>query len=97
MGALDTHYCCGDDIRAGDRVRSGDWTGVVVFVLGTGSFGAGYKSEDWSYLGRGFMVEYDQVGLVFAEEADEDLELVARVQSCIPQNSGQSDAHGAQP
>jgi hypothetical protein len=74
----DTRYCSGDAIRAGDRVRCADWTGVVVFVLGTGSFAPGYSPAVWSYLGPGFMVEYDQVGLVFSEDADEDLELVAR-------------------
>ncbi len=69
---LDTHYCSGDDIRIGDRVRCADWTGVIVFVYGT------EYSPDWSYLGRGFMADYDKAGLVFSEQADEDLELVAR-------------------
>ena len=69
---LDTHYCSGDDIRIGDRVRCADWTGVIVFVHGTG------YNPDWSYLGRGFMADYDKAGLVFSEQADEDLELVAR-------------------
>ena len=80
MGGTDTHYCTGEDIRAGDRVRCGDWTGTVVFVLGTGSFAPGYNPADWLYLGRGFMVEYDRAGLVFSEHADEDLELVARAE-----------------
>ena len=74
----DTHYRSGDEIRAGDRVRSAEWAGVVVFVLGTGSFAAGYHSAEWSYLGRGFMVEYEQAGLVFAGHADEDLVLIRR-------------------
>jgi hypothetical protein len=80
VGGSDTHYCSGDDIRAGDRVRCAAWTGRVAFVLGTGSFAAGYSPADWSYLGRGFMVEYDQAGLVFAERADTDLVLVARAE-----------------
>ena len=75
MDGSDTHYCSGDDIRAGDRVRCADWTGRIVFVLSTGSFAPGYSPADWSYLGRGFMAEYDQAGLVFSERADEDLEL----------------------
>jgi len=78
MKGSDTHYGSGEEIRAGDRVRCFDWTGVVVFVLGTGSFAADHSPADWSYLGRGFMVQYDQAGLVFNETADEDLELVAR-------------------
>ena len=78
MNGSDTHYCSGDDIRAGDRVRCAAWTGEIVFVLGTGTFVAGYSPADWSYLGRGFMAKYDQAGLVFSELADEDLVLVAR-------------------
>lgn len=78
MDGLDAHYCSGDEIRAGDHVRCVDWTGVVVFVLGNGSFAAGYSPDDWSYLGRGFMIEYEQAGLVFSEEADSDLELISR-------------------
>jgi hypothetical protein len=80
MGGSDTQYASGDDIRAGDRVRNGDWTGVVVFVLGTGSFAPGYPPSEWEYLGRGFMVEYDQVGLVFSEEADSEVVLVGRAE-----------------
>ncbi len=80
MQGSDTRYCSGDDIRAGDRVRFADWSGVVVFVLDSGSFAAEYSPADWSYLGRGFMVQYDQAGLVFSEWADVDLELVARAE-----------------
>ena len=76
----DSRYCSGDDIRAGDRVRCAGWTGRILFVLGTGSFAPGYRPADWSHLGRGFMAEYDQAGLVFAERADADLELVARAE-----------------
>jgi hypothetical protein len=79
----DTHYCSGDEIRAGDRVKCAPWTGRVVFVLGTGSFADGYSSADWSYLGRGFMIEYEQAGLVFEEQADADLVLVTRDSQCV--------------
>lgn len=80
---LDTHYHSGDRIRAGDHVRACEWTGVVVFVLGDGSFLEGYDPADWSYLGRGHMIKYDQAGLVFAEEAGEDLVLVRRAAPTI--------------
>lgn len=78
MPNSDTHYCSGDAIQAGDRVTCAAWTRVVLFVNGSESFADGDTSEDWSYLGRGFMIEYDQAGWVFSEEANEDLELVAR-------------------
>jgi hypothetical protein len=80
MGGSDTQYVSGDDIRVGDRVRCGDWTGVVVFVLGAESFAPGYRPSDWAYLGRGFMVEYDQAGLVFSGSADPDVLLVGRAE-----------------
>jgi hypothetical protein len=86
----DTHYCSGEEIRAGDLVKSADWTGHVVFVLGTGSFAPGYSPEEWSYLTRGFMIEYDQAGLVFSEHADEDLVLVARAEPKAPADDGGS-------
>lgn len=80
MTGSDMHYDSGEEIRAGDRVRCGAWTGRIVFVLGNGSFAPGYSPDDWSYLGRGFMAEYDQVGLVFSPTSDEDLELLARAE-----------------
>ena len=80
MEGTDTCYCSGDDIRAGDVVQCADWTGRIVFVLGAGSFAPGYRPADWSYLGRGFMAEYEQAGLVFSEQADEDLVLLARAE-----------------
>ena len=87
MGS-DTHYCWGEEIRAGDRVRCAGWSGVVVFVLGTGSFAPGYRPAEWSYLGRGFMVNYDEAGLVFSEQADEDLELVSRAEQSAAADGG---------
>lgn len=80
MEALDSHYCSGEEIRVGDLVQCNSWTGRVVFVLGTASFAPAYSPADWLYLGRGFMVEYDQAGLVFSEQSDEDLVLVARAE-----------------
>ena len=80
MGGSDTHYSSGEDIRPGDRVRSGDWAGVVVLVLGIRSAASGYAPAEWAHMGRGFLVEYDRAGLVFADSADADLELVARAE-----------------
>ena len=42
---------------------------------------ARFNPADWSHLGRGFMAEYEQAGLVFAKQADADLELLARDES----------------
>ncbi len=75
-GDLDSHYVSGEEIRVGDHVACGDWRGVVKFVLASQSFAEGFDPSHWSYLGRGFMVEYDQAGLVFSDEADEDVTLL---------------------
>jgi len=77
-GSLDSHYVCGEEIRVGDRVACSEWRGVVKFVLATGSFSEGFDAREWAYLGRGFMVEYDKAGLVFSNEADEDVRLLER-------------------
>lgn len=77
-GALDSHYVTGEEIRVGDHVACGDWRGVVKFVLASRSFAAGFDPAHWSYLGRGFMVDYDKAGLVFSEKADEELTLLKR-------------------
>jgi hypothetical protein len=84
----DTHYCSGNDIRVGDQVHCANWSGVVMFVLGTGSFASGYDPADWLHLGSGFMVEYGRVGLVFSEQADEDLVLVARAKPAAAAEEG---------
>jgi hypothetical protein len=73
-----THYASGDEIRVGDRVAAGAWSGVVVFVLGTAAFAPGHDPAAWSYLGRGVMVEFEQVGLVFYNTVEADLVLLAR-------------------
>ena len=70
--APDTHYATGEPIRIGDRVSVGDWIGVVVFVIGTGQYAEGFDAG-WAYLGRGFMIDYDKAGLVFADEAGEEV------------------------
>ena len=87
MQGSDTHYCSGEEIRAGDLVKCADWSGRIVFVLGNGSFAPGYSPADWSYLGRGFMAEYDKAGLVFSDRADEDLVLVARAEPGVGADS----------
>jgi hypothetical protein len=78
-----THYLSGEAILAGDRVQCAPWTGVVVFCIGNNSFAEEFDPENWSYLGRGFMIEYIEAGLVFSEWADEDLVLIER-KSAVP-------------
>ena len=71
-------YTTGEAIRTCDRISYAGRLGRVVFVIDTRSYSAEYPGEQWSYLERGFMVDAEGYGLVFHEEADEDLILIAR-------------------
>jgi len=71
-------YEDGNDIRIGDRIRWAGSAGTVVFVIDTRSYSPEFPEQEWSYLGSGFMVDVEGVGLIHEDEADEDLKLVAR-------------------
>ena len=83
MEYSNTHYLSGEMILAGDRVRCAAWTGVVMFCNGNNSYAAEYDREYWRSEGPGFMIEYEEAGLVFSEWANEDLVLVER-KSALP-------------
>ena len=70
-------YHSGEAIHAGDIVRYGRVSAVIVFVNDSGEYLPGFSSA-WSYLGTGFMVRQENEALIYLEEADEDLELVQR-------------------
>ncbi len=66
------------DIRQltpGTKVTRGTepvWNGVVVFNNTVGLYSDAFPKEHWDYLGDGFMVQYDQAGLVFAKDVDDE-------------------------
>ena len=62
-------------LHPGDRIRCAGWHGVVVFNNVTGEYGTGFDAELQGRLGPGFMVHYDEAGLVFQAEVDEDVML----------------------
>ena len=71
------------DIRTfhpGSRiVCAGKWHGVVVFNTVTDEYAPDYRREDWQGCGQGIMVLYEEIGLVFEGEPDEDYEIVKEV------------------
>ena len=71
-------YASGEDIRIADRISLAGRPGRIAFVIDTRSFSAEYPEKEWSYLGRGFMIDAAGYGLVHLEAADEDLVLVER-------------------
>lgn len=51
--------------------------GVVLFNNSLRLYTEKFREEHWSYLGEGFMVEYDIMGWVYYSKVDEDLELIS--------------------
>ena len=75
-------YADGRTVRLGDRVRLGeDDDGVVVCSIDDGAYSHGHPEEQWSYLGKGVMIEFPRYGLIHYESPDPGLELVARAQA----------------
>ena len=72
-----SRYYDGNDVRIGDQILYAGQLGTIVCVIDTGSYSSAYP-ESWSYLQEGFMMDVAGMGLVHMNEADEDLELVAR-------------------
>lgn len=70
-------YNDGNRIQTGDRVTWAGRPAIVVFVIETRSYSPAFPEADWSYLGSGFMLDVEGVGLVHEQESDEDLVLVA--------------------
>lgn len=72
-------YCNGLDVKLGDRVKLGDdQEGVVVCSIDTGEYSAEHPETAWGYLKKGVMVSFPSYGLIHYEEAEEDLQLIAR-------------------
>lgn len=71
-------YQTGDDIRVGDRVRHAGQLARVVAVISRNEYAPGFSREDWAQYQQGFVVQQDDGQLFMYDQADEDLELVAR-------------------
>ncbi len=60
----------------GTKVRRGDpadcWNGVVVFNNSMDLYSDAFPKQHWEYLGPGFMVKYQEVGLVYVKEVDDE-------------------------
>ncbi|MCP4329215.1 MAG: hypothetical protein GY791_12345 [Alphaproteobacteria bacterium] len=72
-------YSDGEEIRLGDRVEV--WhgnRGVVVCDIDLSNYTKEYPEADWSYLKTGVLIETEKGGLLYLDEADEDLRLLER-------------------
>jgi len=74
-------YPDGQEVIIGDRVRlskSKDSEGVVVCSIDRGEYSEGFTQKQWSDLKTGVLIEFARFGLIHYDQADDDLELVAR-------------------
>ena len=77
-------YRDGQVVKFGDLVALGEDRGTVVASIDTDQYSAVCAREEWCYLERGVLVEFQRCGLTYFEEADENLELVARANDRQP-------------
>ena len=69
-------YADGKHVRVGDRVAQCTDQGVVVCFLDSVEFSEGFPIDEWSYLGSGILVDFEQAGLVHFPSSDTIIELV---------------------
>lgn len=77
------NYADGQQVKVGDRLRFDDDEGVVVCSIDTDEYSEAFPKKDWGYLGRGVMACFPKSGLIYFEETDLDLHLVARDSSAV--------------
>ncbi len=72
-------YSDGDKIELGDAVLlEGGAHGVIVGTIEEGAFLPPYVAAEWSYLGRGVLIDSDDAGLMHYGEPDEAWRLLGR-------------------
>ncbi len=78
-------YDSGELIQTGDRITFASSSGRVVWVYDDAN-----PDEDWSYLGRGFLIEAEGYGRVHlhCDEQNEDLILLGRELPDDPTGTG---------
>jgi len=75
------YYATGEEIRVGDMVDLGYGhgpKGIIVVLIPDGPASSEFDATEWSYLGTGFMLRAEGMGLVHYPAADDELLLVAR-------------------
>ena len=72
-------YASGEEVKTGDRVQfDGDSSGIVVCSIDLDEYSIAHPKEQWSYLEKGVMIEFDILGLVHFPEFDPELLLLSR-------------------
>ena len=78
-------YPDGQEVKLGDKVKLGQDDGVVVCSIDNDEYSDDYSKEQWGYLKKGVMINFPSYGLIYYEEPESDLQLIARAQ---PKKSG---------
>ncbi len=78
-------YPDGQEVKLGDKVKLGQDDGVVVCSIDNAEYSNDYSKEQWGYLKNGVMINFPSYGLIYYEEPESDLQLIARAQ---PKKSG---------
>jgi len=72
-------YSSGQDVRLGDKVKLGDDPdGEVACSIDTEEYSREFPRSQWEYLARGVLVKFLKCGVIHYEQAEPDLELLAR-------------------
>lgn len=72
-------YSDGQQIKLWDKVKLGqDEGGMVVCSIDGGEYSDDYPKSQWGYLKKGVMINFPLYGLIHYEEAEPDLQLIAR-------------------
>ncbi|MGY3449054.1 hypothetical protein [Bradyrhizobium sp. USDA 4353] len=74
-------YPDGQIARLGDEVGLAGMSGRVVCSIDTGEYSDAFPKQDWAYLQRGVMIEWDGQGLTHYEEPEAGMILVRRRRS----------------
>jgi hypothetical protein len=68
-------YEDGRTVRVGDRLKTSDGIyGVVVCSLDTEEYSERFPASEWSYLGKGILLESPEVGIVHYPDPPPGLE-----------------------
>ena len=72
------NYFSGQEIHIEDRVIYAGQSGHIAFVIDNSEYSEEFPEEHWSDYKTGFMIKFENGGLLFLNEADEDLDLVTQ-------------------
>jgi hypothetical protein len=68
-------YPDGQEVCIGDRVVLGGNAGIVVCSIDSDAYSADHPKEQWGYLAKGVMIEFEELGLIHYLEPEPDLRL----------------------